>query len=345
MADEEELPAEPKLPKVLMVLTSYEGTDEAKSGFYLSEAVEPYNVFVSNGWEVAFASPAGTAVADPASVTGGDAASVSFWEDEEKKKLLTEQTKLADVPLETATTDYDALYFVGGYGCMYDLPDCAEAQALIKAFLEAGNKPVAAVCHGPIVLANIVMGDETPLLVEKECTGFSDAEETAMGSLETIAALPTGTCQTAMAAKCGKLFKVGAPFAPRICKAGTLFTGGNPASAAPLATEVVYFFDAVKAEFEPPRLALLKKREVCVGEIEKMDGGFKTSLDALKKEEAAGAAGVAEKLEELTSKVAVEQKFRSSILTDIDNQLERNAVLRKAKIDKLAADAAAAEEE
>jgi hypothetical protein len=151
MGDEEAEVVLPKVKKCLIVMTSAETlSDESPTGYYLSEVVHPYNTFIAHGWEVAFASIAGTAVADPASVEAADPETAAFWDDGAKKALLDAPTKLADIPIETATAEYEALYFAGGFGCMVDFAECAEAQALIKAFVEG---------EGKIVFANIEAGE------------------------------------------------------------------------------------------------------------------------------------------------------------------------------------------
>ena len=159
MGDEEEVPAAPKLPKCLIVTTSAETypDGETPSGLWISEAAEPAMEFVKQGWEVAYASIAGTTVADPASIEAADAATKTWWE--ENKASVMESTKVADIPPESVA-DYEAIFLSGGSGTMFDFKDCAELQALIKGFYEA-DKVVAAVCHGPVGLVNVVLSDET----------------------------------------------------------------------------------------------------------------------------------------------------------------------------------------
>jgi len=342
MGDEEAEVVLPKVKKCLIVMTSAETlSDESPTGYYLSEVVHPYNTFIAHGWEVAFASIAGTAVADPASVEAADPETAAFWDDSAKKALLDAPTKLADIPIETATAEYEALYFAGGFGCMVDFAECAEAQALIKAFVEGEGKIVAAVCHGPIVFANIEAG-EGKLLADKKVTAFTDVEEEAMGKLELMTSGP-GTCQTKLSAA-GAKFQVGLKFEPQVVMDGNIFTGQNPASATPLATAVVYAFDPIKKEFEQPRLKMLKERELLVAAIEGAEKEFAAALDGLKKQEASGAA-VADKLDELQYKTVAGREFRAAKLIDIDRQIERIAMKRKMAIDaKIAAEKAAAEE-
>ena len=145
-------------------------------------------------------------------------------------------------------------------------------------------------------------------------------------------------------ADAGGKFKVGLPGVAQVVSAGKLMTGQNAASAAPLATAIVYAFDAIQAEFEPPRLALLKSREALAATIAEADDTFKSQLASLKKSETSGV-DVAAKLEELTCKAAAGATYYSSALADLDVQLARNAALRQAALDAKAAAEAAAEEE
>jgi len=347
MGDEEEVPAGPKAPKALIVLTSVDKfPDESPTGYYLSEATHPYFEFLKNGWEVDFASVAGTTAADPSSVeaAAADKETMAFWNDEEKKKLLDAPTTLEALATgETPATElYQAIYFSGGFGAMWDFPTSEHAQALVKAFYEAG-KVVAAVCHGPIVFANVALGDETKLVADKEMTGFSNAEEVKMEKMEVVSA-PSGpgSCQDALTAS-GAKFQVGLPFESQVVKvaggegAGILMTGQNPASAGPLATAIVYHFDPIKAEFEPPRLAMLTKRAVLVADIEEAEFNFVAKLDQVKTDAA--------KTEELQTLSQAGRDFRAAALADLDMQLERNATRRQAALDAKAKAEAATEEE
>lgn len=357
---DEEAPAAPVPKQVLIVLTSTTAyPDGSPTGFWLGEATHPYFEFVKSGWEVTFASVGGSALADEASLADLDAETAAFWADEEKKALLEKAPKLgfttpineetgepgeeAPVPTEEYVAKYDAVYFCGGYGTMFDLPACEPAVALVKAMYEAG-KVVAAVCHGPIILSGIVMGDETKLLAGKECTGFTNLEEAAQGKYEVVSKdSGPGSCEDTMR-EAGGLFKDGGVFKPNVCVAGNLMTGQNPPSAGPLAVQVCYFYDPIRGEFEPPRQALLAERAILVSEIEAAKAAFEKELAALKKQEAAG--GVADKLEMLQMKAVAQRDYRASCLADIDSQLERNAIMRNAAIAaKAAAEAADAAEE
>ena len=183
------------------------------------------------------------------------------------------------------------------------------------------------------------------LLAGKECTGFTNLEETKMGKYEVVSKdSGPGSCEDVMR-EAGGIFKDGGMFAPNVCVSGNLMTGQNPSSAGPLAMEVLYFHDKIRAEYEPSRLALLVERAVLVTEIQASKATFTKELAALKKQEAAG--GVADKIEMLQLKAAAGRDYRASCLADLNTKLERNAIMRKTKFDAeaAAAAAAAAEEE
>ena len=223
--------------KVLIVLTSVDKYPDGKpTGWYLPEAVHPYVKFLAAGFDVDFASITGTATCDPGSIDASkdDETCMEFWNDAGMRELTEKAKKLDDC----AAASYDAVLFAGGFGVMWHFPKSAVAQAFIKAMYTAG-KPTGAVCHGPIAFINVTLDDGTPLLKGKECTGFTDGEENAVGMLAVVSA-PSGpgSCQEMMA-KAGGVFKDGGVFQPNVCVAGNLFTGQNPPSAGPIADAMV----------------------------------------------------------------------------------------------------------
>ena len=143
-------------------------------------------------------------------------------------------------------------------------------------------------------------------------------------------------CQAEMTAAGGK-FQVGLSMEPLVIQSGNIFTGKNPPSAAALATAVVYHYDKIKAEFEPPRLLMLKGRAELVTEIEAIDVAFNAGL--------AGAKDDADKMEALVASTTAKRDFYGAMLADLDVQLARNASMRQAAIDAAAAKAAAEAEE
>lgn len=158
--------------KILMILTSHDqlGNTGKKTGFWLEEFVAPYYVFKDAGAQVTVASPdGGQPPLDPKS------------DDPAAQKVLANTHKLKDV----SAADFDAVFYPGGHGPLWDLAEDATSIALIEAMLAAG-KPVAAVCHAPGVLRHVKSADGKPLVEGKSVTGFTNTEEEAVGLTDVV---------------------------------------------------------------------------------------------------------------------------------------------------------------
>ncbi|KAJ8612704.1 hypothetical protein CTAYLR_008961 [Chrysophaeum taylorii] len=217
--------------KILMVFTSVSKyPDGSPTGWYLPEAAHPYEKFIAAGHAVDLVSISGTTTCDPSSIeaTKEDASCVKFLA-EVKTEVLP---ALATVDVLT----YDCIFFVGGFGTMWDFPQSPAVQAAILKLWTAG-KIVAAVCHGPCALMNVVVDGE-PLVKGKEVTAFTNAEENVMNKYDAVSK-PTGpgSCEDVLGGL-GATFKDGGVFKPMVCVAGNLYTGQNPPSAGPLADEI-----------------------------------------------------------------------------------------------------------
>lgn len=128
--------------KVLMVLTSVDKyPDDSSTGFYLEEAAVPCLRWEAAGWTIEMASATGTATVDPSSVEAATAAKDKASLDwlESHKDTLTNLSKLEDLAAAEEPVDYDVLYFAGGYGCMWDLPENEASKTIIKRLYEAGK--------------------------------------------------------------------------------------------------------------------------------------------------------------------------------------------------------------
>ena len=153
-----------------------------------------------------------------------------------------------------------------------------------------------------------------------------------------------GSCQDAMVD--GPIYVCAPPWEPKVCVAANLITGQNPASAAPLATEVLYALDPLRKKYEPLRNALLEERLPIVKELETKKEEFVIALGALKQQEAANA----DKIERLQMLSMATRDWLDGQLQTIDSKLARVAVKRQLEVDKYnkilaaAAAAAAAEE-
>lgn len=216
--------------KILMVLTSHDklGDTGHKTGFWLEEFAGPYYVFKDAGAIITLASPLGGQPPvdpksdDPAAATE---ATRRFKEDAAAQALLARTVRLADV----AAGDFDAVFYPGGHGPLWDLAEDRASIALIEAMSAAG-KPVAAVCHAPGVLRHVT-GPEGHLLVkDRKVTGFSNAEERAAGLTEVVPFLVEDMLKAS-----GATYANVADWQPFVVTDGLLVTGQNPASSEPAA--------------------------------------------------------------------------------------------------------------
>ena len=167
--------------KILIVLTSHDqlGDTGKKTGFWLEEFAAPYYVFKDAGAAITLVSPkGGQPPLDRKSDLPENLTELTkrFRFDKVAQAELGKTKKLADV----SAKDFDAVFYPGGHGPMWDMPDNATSIALIEAFVKA-NKPVAAVCHAPAAFVNVCGKDGEYLVKGKRVTGFTNAEEQAVG--------------------------------------------------------------------------------------------------------------------------------------------------------------------
>jgi len=218
------------MSKVLMVLTSHDrlGNTGHKTGFWLEEFATPYYILRDAGLDVTLASPKGGQPPldpksdDPASQTE---AIRRFRNDPEAQAALANTLKLSDV----SPDEYDAAFYPGGHGPLWDLSEDRHSIALIEALYAAG-KPVAAVCHGPAALRHAKAPDGSPLVRGKSVTGFTVTEEAAVGLTEVVPFLVEE-----MLKQNGGNYSRTADWQPYAVSDGNLVTGQNPASSEPAA--------------------------------------------------------------------------------------------------------------
>ncbi|MBR9872480.1 MAG: type 1 glutamine amidotransferase domain-containing protein [Gammaproteobacteria bacterium] len=212
---------------VLMVLTSHDqlGNTGEKTGFWLEELAAPYYVFKDAGAKVVLASPqGGQPPLDPNS-SQKDAlteATDRFEADAEAMAALASTAKLADVSLE----DFDAVFYPGGHGPLWDLAEDPTSIALIENAIKAGT-PVGAVCHAPGVLRHVKGQDGKPLVSGKNVTGFTNTEEEAVGLTDVVPFLVED-----MLKDNGGHYSKGDDWQSYVVTDGWLVTGQNPASSA-----------------------------------------------------------------------------------------------------------------
>jgi putative intracellular protease/amidase len=225
-------------PKILIVLTSFGKFpfNGEPTGWYLPELAHPYDVFTEAGWEITVASPkGGEAPLDPSSVNAfkKDPSSNNFLDNH--KDVWQKTAKVKD--FLGHAKEYDALFYPGGHGPMYDLATDEDSMQLAREFYEDG-KVVSAVCHGPAALANVKLSDGTLLLKGKEVAGFTDSEEG-----ERLKNMPFSLQQKLNEASGGKFVR-GEDWSDKTVVAGRVITGQNPASAKSVGQAIV---KAVKA--------------------------------------------------------------------------------------------------
>lgn len=213
--------------KILMVLTSHDelGDTGKKTGFWLEEFAAPYYVFVDAGADVTLASPkGGQPPLDPKS-DQEDAqtdATRRFRSDPLAQQALANTVKLDQVDAE----GFDALFYPGGHGPLWDLAEDQHSIALIHGFLRA-DRPVGAVCHAPAVFKHTVDKDGEPLVKGKQVTGFSNSEEEGVELTDVVPFLVED-----MLKERGGKYSKGDDWQEHICTDGLLVTGQNPASSA-----------------------------------------------------------------------------------------------------------------
>lgn len=216
--------------KILMILTSHDqlGDTGKKTGFWLEEFAAPYYVFKDAGAQITVVSPhGGQPPLDPKSddPSAQTEATRRFKGDPEAQAVLAGTQKLADI----SAADFDAVFYPGGHGPLWDLAEDATSIALIEAMLAAG-KPVAAVCHAPGVLCHVKSADGKPLVQGKSVTGFANTEEEAVGLAKVVPFLVED-----MLKENGSNYSKGGDWQPYVVSDGLLITGQNPASSKPAA--------------------------------------------------------------------------------------------------------------
>ncbi len=219
---------------ILMVLTSHAqlGSTGKKTGFWLEEFAAPYYVFKDAGASMTLASPAGgQPPLDPKS-DEADAqtdATRRFKSDAAAQSALASTKRLATVSGE----EFDAVFYPGGHGPLWDLAEDADSIKLIETMSAAG-KTVAAVCHAPAVFRHTMGNDDQPLVSGRHVTGFTNSEEDAAQLTDVVPFL----VQDMLVENGGKYSK-GPDWQPHVVTDGKLVTGQNPASSEAVAKAVI----------------------------------------------------------------------------------------------------------
>lgn len=220
--------------KILMVLTSHGelGDTGRTTGFWLEEFATPYYLFKDAGAQVVLASPTGGQ--PPLDPTSREAAFQTppthrFDADPDAIARLASTLRLEDL----SHMDFDALYYPGGLGPLWDLAEDRHSIGLIASFI-AARKTAGFVCHAPGVLRHVTVAGGRPLVEGRRVTGFTNTEE---DSVQMTGVVPFSV-EDELKAK-GGVFSRGADWAPYVVVDGLLVTGQNPASSAAVATALL----------------------------------------------------------------------------------------------------------
>lgn len=216
--------------KVLFVLTSHDelGDTGKKTGFWKEEFATPYYTLLDKGVAITIATPkGGKAPIDPRSDSPDAAteATKRFDKDAEAQERIANTKVLADMKPD----NFDAVFYPGGHGPLWDLANNQTSIALIEKF-NRQEKPVAFVCHAPGVLKNVTGTDGEPFVKDKKVTGFTNSEEEAVGLTDAVPFLVEK-----MLKDNGGIYSKKDNWTSYALKDGNLITGQNPASSKAVA--------------------------------------------------------------------------------------------------------------
>ena len=220
--------------KILIVLTSHDqlGDTGRTTGFWLEELAAPYYAFTDAGAQIVLASPkGGQPPLDPKSNEPDFQTDLTrrFEADPAATAQLATTVRLDSVN----QGDFDAVFYPGGHGPLWDLANDRHSIALIESFI-AANKPVALVCHAPGVLRDVKAADGSPLVAGREVTGFTNSEEAGVGLTDVVPFLVEDMLRAA-----GGQYSKGPDWSSYVVSDGLLITGQNPASSAETAAVLV----------------------------------------------------------------------------------------------------------
>jgi putative intracellular protease/amidase len=220
--------------KILIVLTSHSqlGTSDGKTGFWIEEFATPYYLFKDAGASITLASPkGGQPPIDPKSDAPENQteATIRYKNDSILLGLMSNTLKLEEID----SKDFDAIFFPGGHGPLWDLTTDEDSISLIEEFWDA-KKPVATVCHAPSVLLNVKDEDGNYLINGKKVTGFSNTEEVAVKLDKIVPFMLEDELK-----KKGGIYSKKEDWTSYVVKDGLLITGQNPQSSEAVAKELL----------------------------------------------------------------------------------------------------------
>lgn len=220
--------------KILIVLTSHSalGNTGNKTGFWIEEFAAPYYILEAAGADITIASPlGGQPPIDPKSDEAATQtpATIRFKSDAVLQQLLANTQKLTDISAD----DFDAVFYPGGHGPLWDLTNDIDSITLIEEFWDS-KKPIAAVCHAPAVLLNAKDENGNYLIKGKRVTGFTNSEEEAVKLTDVVPFLLEDEL-----IKKGGLYSKKEDWASYSVTDGLLITGQNPGSSEAVAESLL----------------------------------------------------------------------------------------------------------
>jgi putative intracellular protease/amidase len=219
---------------ILFVLTSHDqlGDTGNKTGFWVEEFANPYYTLLDKGAKITIATPKGGAAPIDPSSDSPDAATEDtdrYNKDADGKERIANTKVLADIN----PNDFDAVFYPGGHGPLWDLANDETSIALIEKF-NSQQKPIAFVCHAPAALKSVKNTDGSPLVKGKKVTGFTNTEEAAVQLTDIVPFLVEN-----MLTENGGIYSKKEDWAAYAIQDGNLITGQNPASSALVAEKLI----------------------------------------------------------------------------------------------------------
>ncbi|SOU87898.1 Dimethylallyltransferase [Tenacibaculum dicentrarchi] len=233
-SEAEKIITKTKKMNILFVLTSHDklGNTDKKTGFWVEEFASPYYALLDKGATITIATPkGGVAPIDPSSDSPDTAtkATERFNKDVAVKAKISNTKVLSSINAD----DFDAVFYPGGHGPLWDLAEDVASIALIEDFNNQ-NKPIAFVCHAPAALKEVKNADGTPLVNGKKVTGFTNSEEQAVGLTDIVPFLVED-----MLTKNGGIYSKKDNWNAYAIQDGNLITGQNPASSELVADKLI----------------------------------------------------------------------------------------------------------
>ncbi len=238
--------------KILAVVTSSAtmGSSNKKTGYELTELARAYYVFSANGFEVEIASPEGGT--PPIVIDGDDMGKFdyAFLNDPVAQSKVNNSIHLDTVE----AAEYEAVFFVGGKGAMFDFPDNPSIQNIVRQLVTIGGV-IGAVCHGPAALVNVTLDDGTMLVANKTVSSFTNEEELFL--IPDANNIFPFLLEDKLVSQ-GAVFNPGPRYLEQVSQDGKLVTGQNPWSVWKLAETMV-----LQLGYEPiPRVITAEENSI-----------------------------------------------------------------------------------